>query len=103
MAAKVRAPIVPVHISGNNSALFYLSSLVYRPLSSLLLVREMFRQRGFSLKLQIGARIPYARWHDGHTHAIRAFQLADRAALIGNSACRPGAMRFTVFGLTIVR
>ena len=69
MAAKVRAPIVPVHISGNNSALFYLSSLVYRPLSSLLLVREMFRQRGNSLKLQIGARIPYASWHDGHTHA----------------------------------
>src|SRR5471030_2203035 len=69
MAAKARAPIVPVHIGGANSALFYLSSLIYRPLSSLLLVREMFRQRGNCLKLQIGARIPYANWHDGHTPA----------------------------------
>ncbi|MEA9391947.1 GNAT family N-acyltransferase [Acerihabitans sp. TG2] len=67
MAAKFRAPILPVHISGNNSMLFYLCSMLYRPLSSLLLVREMFHQRGNRLKLHIGARIPYANWHDGHT------------------------------------
>ncbi|WP_410016256.1 lysophospholipid acyltransferase family protein [Sodalis sp. C49] len=67
LAAKSRAPVVPVHIGGGNSAWFYLCSLLYRPLSSLLLVREMFRQRGNRLKLHIGARIPYANWHDGHT------------------------------------
>ncbi|HGM6703692.1 TPA: 1-acyl-sn-glycerol-3-phosphate acyltransferase [Serratia marcescens] len=46
LAAKARAPIVPIHISARNSNLFYFTSLVYRPLSTLLLVREMFQQRG---------------------------------------------------------
>jgi len=67
MAAKFRAPILPVHIGGSNSVLFYFCSLVYRPLSSLLLVREMFRKRNNRLKLRFGASIPYANWHDGHT------------------------------------
>ena len=44
-AAKARAPIVPIHISARNSNLFYFTSLIYRPLSTLLLVREMFQQR----------------------------------------------------------
>ncbi len=65
MAAKARAPIVPIHISGRNSNLFYLSSLIYRPLSTLLLVREMFRQRGNRLRFRIGAQIPYATWSQG--------------------------------------
>ena len=45
LAAKARAPIVPIHISARNSNLFYFTSLIYRPLSTLLLVREMFQQR----------------------------------------------------------
>ncbi|AYC20900.1 hypothetical protein DZA65_04057 [Dickeya dianthicola] len=65
MAAKVRAPIVPIHISGRNSNLFYLSSLIYRPLSTLLLVREMFRQHGNRLRFRIGAQIPYPTWSQG--------------------------------------
>lgn len=65
MAAKARAPIVPIHIGGRNSSLFYLSSLMYRPLSTLLLVREMFRQRGNKLRIRIGERIPYATWSQG--------------------------------------
>ncbi|KAA8996384.1 lysophospholipid acyltransferase family protein [Affinibrenneria salicis] len=69
LAARARAPIVPVHISGRNSALFYCSSLVYRPLSTLLLVREMFHQQGNRLKIRIGARIPYAAWSQGEWQA----------------------------------
>ncbi|MEQ4511180.1 MAG: GNAT family N-acyltransferase [Dickeya sp.] len=65
MAAKARAPIVPIHISGRNSNLFYLSSLIYRPLSTLLLVREMFRQHGNRLRFRIGAQIPYSTWNQG--------------------------------------
>ncbi|WES89884.1 lysophospholipid acyltransferase family protein [Dickeya fangzhongdai] len=65
MAAKARAPIVPIHISGRNSNLFYLSSLIYRPLSTLLLVREMFRQHGNRLRFRIGAQIPYPTWSQG--------------------------------------
>lgn len=69
LAAKARAPIVPIHISGRNSNLFYLSSLLYRPLSTLLLVREMFRQQGNRLRFRIGAQIPYASWSQGEWHA----------------------------------
>ncbi|WP_437125102.1 lysophospholipid acyltransferase family protein [Erwinia papayae] len=69
LAARYRASVVPIHVSGSNSMLFYLTSLIYRPLSMLLLVREMFGNRGARLKLKIGARIPYASWHDGHTSA----------------------------------
>ncbi len=50
LAAKARVPIVPIHISARNSGLFYLTSLIYRPLSTLLLVREMFKQRGGRIK-----------------------------------------------------
>ena len=69
LAARFRAPVVPIHVSGRNSALFYLTSKIYQPLSMLLLVREMFGNRGVRLKLKIGKRIPYASWHDGHTPA----------------------------------
>ncbi|QHP82090.1 lysophospholipid acyltransferase family protein [Pectobacterium odoriferum] len=69
MASKARAPVVPIHIGGRNSALFYLSSMVYRPLSTLLLVREMFGQRDQTLKLRIGARIPYTSWSQGEWNA----------------------------------
>jgi putative hemolysin len=41
--------VVPVHVSGRNSALFYLTSKIYQPLSMLLLVREMFGNRGTRL------------------------------------------------------
>ncbi|HEI8864955.1 lysophospholipid acyltransferase family protein [Serratia sp. AKBS12] len=75
LAAKARAPIVPIHISARNSNLFYFASLVYRPLSTLLLVREMFQQQGGRIKLRIGGRIPFASWHDGHTSA---HELAER-------------------------
>lgn len=69
LAARARAPIVPVHVSAHNSALFYFASMLYRPFSTLLLVREMFAQRGGRIKLRIGGRIPFANWHDGHTSA----------------------------------
>ncbi|EMI5489929.1 lysophospholipid acyltransferase family protein [Providencia stuartii] len=75
LAAKARAPIVPIHISGRNSHLFYMTSFIYRPLSTLLLVREMFKHQGGRIKIRIGGRIPFAHWHDGHT---RAHDLAER-------------------------
>lgn len=84
MAAKARAPIVPVHISGRNSGLFYLSSLIYRPLSTLLLVREMFLQQGNKLRIKIGARIPYAIWSQGD------FQPNDLAARFRRHVYRLG-------------
>ena len=58
LAARYRAPIVPLFVRGRNSPLFYLTSMLYKPLATLLLVREMFAQRSGRIQLRIGARIP---------------------------------------------
>ncbi|MDR2080618.1 MAG: lysophospholipid acyltransferase family protein [Campylobacteraceae bacterium] len=62
LASRVHASIVPVHIKGRNSILFYLSSMIYKPLSTYLLVHEMFKQRGKGIRIRIGKRIPYEYW-----------------------------------------
>jgi len=59
-AERAAAPVLPVHIRGRNSALFYGLSMLYKPLSTLLLVREMFRREPLILHLRIGELIP---WH----------------------------------------
>lgn len=69
LAARSRAPVVPVHVSGRNSSLFYATSALYQPFSTMLLVNEMFKQQGSRVKLQIGERIPFANWYDGRTPA----------------------------------
>lgn len=62
LAAKAQAPIVPLFIRGRNSPLFYLSSMVFKPLSTLLLIREMFAHRCGRIRLRIGPCIPYSAW-----------------------------------------
>ena len=59
LAAQTQSPIVPVHIDGRNSALFYGASLCYKPLATLLLVQEMFGQHRKSIALRIGHPIPH--------------------------------------------
>ncbi len=58
LAGQTRSPIVPIHIDGRNSALFYGASLLYKPLATLLLVKEMFGQHQKSIDLRIGHPIP---------------------------------------------
>ncbi len=45
IAKATKAPILPVFIGGRNSLIFYGISLIAKPLSTLWLVREMFKQR----------------------------------------------------------
>lgn len=59
IADRAQAPIVPVHIDGRNSWTFYASSMMYKPLSTLLLVEEMFRQRAGKIHFRIGRCIPF--------------------------------------------
>jgi len=61
LAAKVEAPIVPIYVHGRNSAFFYLASLLAKPLSTYLLVNEMFKQKGKCIKIRIGEQIPYSK------------------------------------------
>ncbi|CCQ09589.1 Putative hemolysin [Pseudoalteromonas luteoviolacea B = ATCC 29581] len=58
IAKKANCPILPILVKAKNSPLFYGTSMVYKPLASLLLVKEMFKQRQKSLEFEIGASIP---------------------------------------------
>ena len=58
-AKRAKAPILPVYVDGRNSAFFYSVSLLAKPLSTLLLVHEMFKQVKRSVTMRIGPAIPY--------------------------------------------
>lgn len=59
-AKKTNSPILPVYIQGKNSPFFYTASSLNKKLSTLLLVREMFKQRSKEVNFKIGELIPYA-------------------------------------------
>ncbi len=59
IAATARAPILPVFIDGRNSTFFYALSFLARPLSTLWLVREMFKQAKRCVDVRIGEPISY--------------------------------------------
>jgi putative hemolysin len=56
-ASKARAPILPVHINARNSVFFYALSLLAKPLSTLWLIREMFKQSNRTVIVTIGPAI----------------------------------------------
>ncbi|WP_051333689.1 GNAT family N-acyltransferase [Aliagarivorans marinus] len=58
IATKAKAPILPICVRAKNSKLFYLASTLYKPLSTLLLVREIFTHRNKMLNLRVGELIP---------------------------------------------
>ena len=58
-AKKTRAPIVPIFIGEKNSPLFYLASMINRPLSGLLLGHELFNKRDKFINIKVGEMIPY--------------------------------------------
>jgi len=62
LAARAKAPILPTHVRGRNSFSFYAASLLAKPLSTLMLIGEMFHPRRQPLKLTIGGLIPYAAY-----------------------------------------
>jgi len=64
MAQRAKAPILPIHISGHNSALFYLASLLAYPLSTVMLVGQMFHQRKKQVSMTIGSLISYETHHN---------------------------------------
>lgn len=64
MAERAKAPILPVHITGRNSLQFYLTSLVLKPLSTVMLVSQMFYQREKQIHMNIGSIIPYEAYRN---------------------------------------
>lgn len=59
IARQVKSPILPVYIDAKNSPLFYGVSMIYKPLATALLVKEMFKQRRKHLPIRIGELIPF--------------------------------------------
>lgn len=51
-------PILPIYIAAKNSPLFYSVSMLFKPMASALLVKEMFNQRSSDINIRIGERIP---------------------------------------------
>ena len=58
-ASNARAPILPICIKARNSVLFYLLSIIIRPLSTAWLVREMYKQKKNCVNIRIGNPILY--------------------------------------------
>ncbi len=87
IAERTKSPILPVHIAGRNSSLFYLASMLARPLSTLMLVGEMFHQRQKQIRITIGSIIPYESYRN---LSVRG---KDRITLFRRHVYRIGAGR----------
>ncbi|WP_420933373.1 GNAT family N-acyltransferase [Alteromonas sp. A081] len=59
IARHVKAPILPVYIDAKNSPIFYGVSMIYKPLATALLVKEMFKQRRKHLPIRVGELIAF--------------------------------------------
>ncbi len=57
-AEKASAPIVPIRIAARNSPAFYGLSMLNKPAAALLLPREMLRQQGSTININVGRAVP---------------------------------------------
>ena len=89
MAERAKAPILPIHIAGRNSIPFYLASILMRPLSTLMLVGEMFRQREKQIRMTIGSIIPYETYRNITIHRKEKIGLFKRHLYRIGSGKRP--------------
>jgi putative hemolysin len=63
-AKRAKATILPVYVDGRNSVLFYSLSMLAKPLSTLLLIREMFKQARNHVSIRIGRPVAPDRYLD---------------------------------------
>jgi putative hemolysin len=57
LALATRAPVIPAFIAGTNSQMFYAAGRIHRVLRTLLLPRELLKQRGSTVALRFGPPI----------------------------------------------
>lgn len=62
IADAARAPILPVYVAGRNSLFFYSISFLAKPLSTLWLVREMFKQSHNTVDVRVGRPVPWEHY-----------------------------------------
>ncbi|QUM75208.1 lysophospholipid acyltransferase family protein [Moritella sp. 24] len=59
IASSVQAPIIPIYVNAKNSLFFYSLSMLSKPISTLWLIREMFKHAHNSVSIRIGEQINY--------------------------------------------
>jgi putative hemolysin len=64
IGTSTKTPILPIFVDGRNSTFFYSLSFLARPLSTLWLVREMFKQSNHTLKIRIGNAIRFHNYNN---------------------------------------
>lgn len=63
IAGHTKSPILPVFIDAKNSPMFYSVSILHKPLATMLLVKEMFKQSTNHLPMRIGEVIPFESYN----------------------------------------
>lgn len=58
-AKKTQSPILPIYVEARNSSLFYSASMVYKPLSGMMLAHEMFNKNSKTISMRVGESIAY--------------------------------------------
>jgi putative hemolysin len=71
IASATRSPILPVFVAGRNSVFFYSLSFLAKPLSTLWLVREMFKQSHSTVDARVGKPVPYENYTSRDVSAKR--------------------------------
>lgn len=75
MAASAKAPILPIFVAARNSVFFYSLSFLAKPLATLWLVREMFKQCHRTVDARIGHLIPFEHYDRVESKKITAQRL----------------------------
>ena len=74
-ARKAKVPIVPMHIDGKNSLFFYALSLFAKPISTLWLIDEMFKQAKRDIRIRIGNPISFEDYQNVDVEDERLIRL----------------------------
>lgn len=63
-ARKTKTPILPIHVDARNSAFFYGLSMLAKPVSTMWLVHEMFKQANREMRVRIGEMVEFSVYQD---------------------------------------
>lgn len=75
IAKSHQSDILPMFIDARNSATFYSMSMLYKPLATCLLIKEMFKQRNRNFPVRVGERIPLESFNQSQVCAKQQVKL----------------------------
>lgn len=79
----VAVNVVPAHVTGRNSGLFYAAGLLHPRLRTMLLPRELLNKRGATAEIRIGAPVPGGKLLEIPTDEERTEYLRWRSDVLG--------------------